>query len=47
MRNVAVRHMTDVEAADVQMSEASNDRDETEDQTDTETDEIEGVHIIG
>jgi hypothetical protein len=43
---VAVRRMTDVDTADVQMGKASDDRDQAENQTDTETNEIEGVHII-
>jgi len=46
MRSVAVRHVANVDAADVNVSEASDDREETEDETDAEADEIEGVHII-
>ena len=43
---MGVTGVSDVEAADVQMGEASDDGDEAEDETDGEADEIEGVHVI-
>ncbi len=38
--------VTDVKAADMQVGEASDDREKAEDKTYAETDEIEGVHTI-
>jgi hypothetical protein len=43
MRRVDV---SEVKAADVEVSEASDYGDEAEDEADGETDEIEGVHVI-
>jgi hypothetical protein len=46
MRSMAVRHVSDVDAADMKVSEASDEREHAEDETDAEADEIEGVHVI-
>jgi hypothetical protein len=46
MRSMAVRHVADVDAADVKVGEASDEREHAEDETNAEADEIEGVHII-
>jgi hypothetical protein len=43
---MGVGGVSDVQAADVQVRETSDDRDEAEGETDGETDEIEGVHVI-
>ena len=43
---VDVGRVPDVEVADVKVREASGHREEAEDKTDDETDEVEGVHII-
>ena len=46
-RTTAMSHVAYVKATDVKiMSKSSNNRKNAEDETDTETDEIEGVHII-
>ena len=46
VRSMAMCKVADVDSSDVQVGEASDDRDDAEDETDGETDEIEGVHII-
>ena len=46
MGRVTMSHMANVKATDMQMRKTSDDRDQAKDQTYTETDEIEGVHII-
>jgi hypothetical protein len=41
-----VGRVPDVEVANVKVSEASDHRDEAENETNAEADEVEGVHII-
>ncbi len=43
---VGVRCVSNVEAADVQMRESACDREDAEDETDDEADEIEGFHVL-